>query len=133
MKIEWSEKMSVGNMTIDQQHKTLITLVNTIYDAMGRGKGDEVLEETVSKLTVYVKNHFTHEEKFMRQCGYPGLAAHQQTHRGLTEKVQEISQKMKAGQKFSSVSLAGFLKDWLVNHIMMEDKKYAAFAGAGAI
>lgn len=129
--IQWSEKMSVGNATIDQQHKTLIDMINTVYDAMGRGKGDNVLSETMKKLVQYTKSHFAHEEKYMQQMGYPEFEQHQRIHRELTKKVQDICQKISEGQYYSSVTLGGFLKDWLTSHIMNVDMKYVAFSKAG--
>lgn len=126
--IQWSENMSVGNHIIDQQHKNLVKMVNTVYDAMGQGKGDEVLKPILKALVDYTKSHFSHEEQFMKQIGYPNLVQHQQIHQAFTQKVQDVYAKVTAGQHVSSVSLAGFLKDWLVSHIMSEDKKYAMVA-----
>ncbi len=124
--ITWSDNMSVGNMMIDQQHKRLVEMVNTIYQAISQGKGDEVMNDTLSGLITYTKNHFIQEEKFMQQIGFPGLAAHQKIHQDLTAKAQDIADQIKAGKRVSSVTVANFLKQWLTDHIMKEDMKYAA-------
>lgn len=130
--IQWSEKMSVGNNIIDQQHKKLVQMVNSLFDAMAQGKGDQVLEPTIKELAIYTKTHFDYEEQFMRQIGYPQLEEHQQVHRDLLGKVKGIYDKIAAGEHYSSVTLAGFLKEWLTKHIMGVDQKYAAFSTVGA-
>ena len=68
--IQWSEKMSVGNSRIDQQHKTLVEMVNNIYQAISKGKGDNVMEETLTQLITYTRTHFDYEEQFMQQINY---------------------------------------------------------------
>jgi hemerythrin-like metal-binding protein len=125
--LEWSEKMSVGDARIDGQHRTLVDLVNKLYEAMSGGKGDDVIGPTMTSLITYTKNHFAHEERFMQQIGYPQLEAHRQLHQNLTVKVQDMQSRIADGQRFSPVALAGFLKDWLTSHILSEDKKYTAF------
>lgn len=128
--MQWSENMSVENLTIDQQHQQLITMVNAVYDAMHSGKGEHIVAETVAQLAQYTRTHFAHEERYMQQIGYPELGQHQQIHRNLIARVKDIQDTLASGRHFSSVTLGNFLKDWLTKHIMNHDQKYAAFATA---
>ena len=74
--------------------------------------------------------------KLMKDTGFPGLAAHQTIHQQLTKQASELLEKLKAGKMVPTVSLASFLKDWLVNHIQGQDKQYgkhiASLQTAGA-
>jgi hemerythrin len=125
--IQWSENMSVGDKRIDGQHRTLIDMINKLYDAMSSGKGDNVIQPTMVSLITYTKNHFAYEEQFLQQIGYPELAAHKRLHQDLITKVQDFQGKLSAGQRLSPVALGGFLKDWLTSHILNQDKKYSVF------
>jgi hemerythrin len=64
----------------------------------------------------------------MRDCGYPGYERHKAEHADLTKKVLEFSRDFEAGRIALSVSVLQFLKDWLVNHIQVNDRKIAAYA-----
>ncbi len=128
--MQWSEELSVGVVEMDRQHKRLIELINRLYEAMSSGQGDNVKKDVLGELAMYTKVHFSAEERLLRECGYPHLAGHKALHDQLAAKVLDLNAKVQAGQMVPSVSLGGFLKDWLVSHIMQQDKKYAQFLAA---
>ncbi len=125
--LQWSENLSVGVIEMDRQHKKLVDLVNHLYEAMAVGKGDDVKKEILTELATYTKVHFSTEERLMREYGYPQLTDHKRLHDELTNKVIQLNEKVQKGQMVPSVSLGNFLKDWLVQHIMEQDKKYGQF------
>ena len=129
--IQWSENVSVDNFIIDQQHKKLVEMVNSLYDAMSNGTGSDILEDIIESLISYTQNHFAHEERFMQSIGFPELAQHKRLHQDLSRKVKDIYARISSGQHVSSVSLANFLKDWLTAHILCDDQKYAHYAKVG--
>ena len=94
---------------------------------MRDGKGDAIAGQILDDLVVYVRVHFTAEEALLHEAGYPHLAAHQATHRAFTEKANTMVSDLKSGKKVATVSLATFLKDWLVEHIQKEDRQYGQF------
>lgn len=122
--MNWDNKLSVGVDRMDNQHKKLIDLVNEVYNAMSQGKGDDVLTNVLGSLVTYTKTHFKDEEQFMSQHKYPELESHKKLHRELEIKATELYGKVRGGQRVSAVSVGTFLKDWLLNHIMQQDKKY---------
>ena len=123
----WDAKFSVGVASVDEQHKKLVGMVNTLYDAMQVGKANDVIGKLLSDLITYTKTHFADEEKLMQTNGYPDFAAHKQLHDALTKQVIATEQAFKAGKAPSAVELGKFLKDWLINHIQGTDKKYGPF------
>jgi hemerythrin len=123
-KMEWKDEFSVGVTAMDVQHKQLVAMVNQLYEAMRLSKGDAVIGSILPSLVLYTKSHFAAEEKVMKESGFPGLAAHQALHQQLTKQATELLEKIKAGKMVATVSLATFLKDWLVNHIQGQDKQY---------
>ena len=125
--VQWSDQLSVGINTIDDQHKKLVSIINRLYDAMKSGKGSEILSEVLSELIEYTKYHFSTEETLMKNNAYPNYQSHKSLHSKLVEKVMDLELDLKAGRIALSVQVFHFLKDWLVNHIQGEDKKYAPF------
>ncbi len=125
--INWSDKLSVGVQQMDMQHKRLVELINELYEAMNSGKGNDVLGGVLNGLITYTKTHFKAEEQLMQQYGYANFPGHKKLHDELTSQVVELNEKIKSGQAVTAVSVGYFLKDWLQNHIMIEDMKYGQF------
>lgn len=125
--ITWSEKYSVKNSMIDEQHKKLIGILNDLHDGMMAGNSNEILEEILQRLIEYTRFHFSAEEELMGKYGYPDKPVHKAKHIELTHSVGAFYQEMKAGKKFLNIELATFLKDWLNNHILETDVKFGQF------
>jgi hemerythrin len=122
---EWNDKYSVGVPSVDGQHKRLIEIINTFYDAMREGKGESALRQTLDDLIDYTNTHFRYEENLLQAKGYPDLAAHKKVHESLTAQVMDLVSKYKAGKAALSIETGNFLKNWLANHIMTTDHKYS--------
>ena len=120
--ITWSEELSVGNNSIDQQHQKLIQLANDLYDAMSTGKGKEILGKLFSELIAYTDYHFKTEQDMMNQYRYPESAIHFAEHSNLTSQVLALDEKFKKGSIMISVETMNFLKTWLSDHILRSDK-----------
>ena len=125
--IAWSPKYSVGIQSLDEQHQYLVKMVNHLYAALNEGKGEDSLDKVFNGLVSYTIKHFAHEEQLMQRHGYPGLTAHKAEHQRLTAQGEEFIKQRKAGQAMLSVKLAGFLKNWLLDHIAGSDKSYGPY------
>lgn len=124
--IEWNQGFSVGVTEMDNQHKQLVNLLNDLYSAMQSKKSSEIIGNVLNKLISYTKTHFTSEEEFMKKHSYPGLANQIKEHAAFVDKALKFKSDYDAGKTSMSVSITSFLKDWLVNHISVSDKKYGA-------
>ena len=130
--LKWDESFSVGIKSIDDQHKRLVTCINTLYREMSLGKGKEVLASIMEELLAYTQTHFAYEEELFERLGYPDGPSHREEHLLLIKKVQEYSGGVNVGSRTSALTVSNFLKDWLYSHILNTDKKYASFfAGHG--
>lgn len=125
--IEWSEHYSVKVKNIDNQHKKLVGLINELHSAMREAHGKDVLGKILNDLTDYTVFHFSTEEKLMKDNGYPGYIAHKSEHDKLTKQVTELKDNLESGKSVISQEVLFFLKDWLLNHIAVTDKKYSSF------
>jgi hemerythrin len=130
----WTEKLSVGVGVLDEDHKRLVGMVNELYDAMQAGHGKETLGRILNELVRYTQVHFAREEKFFDQTGYAARAAHKPEHDNLTAQVLDVQKKYQADAAASlSIDVLRFLKNWLINHIQVNDQKYRAHLNAKGI
>lgn len=123
--IVWSDNLSVGVAVIDEQHQKLVSMINQLYRGMLKGNKAEQINPLLQELVAYTQYHFEAEEDLMRRCGYAELDAHLVQHHKLTEQVTDFARKLSAGEAEIDYSLLKFLRNWLNNHILREDKKYS--------
>ena len=85
-----------------------------------------VAEKVLKELFAYTKYHFGHEEEIMTKLGYPEVDEHKRQHTGFVAKVNEMQEGVADGD-YSLASIAEFVKKWILNHIMVTDKRLGAF------
>ena len=79
----------------------------------------------VTRLSHYVREHFTVEEALMKSVGYPGLADHLAEHAVFRAKLREL-QTESVGHDISHDAVK-FLSDWLCDHIARVDMAYVPY------
>jgi hemerythrin len=121
----WNDSYSVSVASMDNQHKKLFDLINQLHDAMAAGKGKEIIGTVLNEMLDYTKTHFTAEEKILEKHNYPGLPEQKKQHGIYIQKVVEMQEKAKTGNLVLSLEASQFLKEWLLNHILVIDKKYS--------
>ena len=127
---EWNDEFSTGIGTIDAQHRSLFGIARELHTAMAAGQARGVLSKILDRLVQYTSMHFAHEERLMRQYGYPELEAHLKEHGALTEQVLKFQADFRTGRALITVQLLTFLKGWLEKHIKSADQRYAPYLKA---
>jgi hemerythrin-like metal-binding protein len=122
--VVWSDKLSVGVKSIDDQHAVLFETINDLHAAMLKGQSRSVVGPLLRTLVDYTCEHFTAEEAMMEAARYPSLAAHRVKHSDLTKQVEEYVTRYESGDTTLSIQLSGFLSDWLTKHILSTDQEY---------
>jgi hemerythrin-like metal-binding protein len=125
--IDWTAKFSVGSLTLDQQHKSLIEIINKLHAAMLQGGDARDLQRIFQDLIAYTQSHFNAEEGILRQTDYPNLASHHREHVEFVQKARDLHAQLIAGKFTVSMELLRFLKTWLSEHILGTDQQYAAY------
>jgi hemerythrin len=127
--IEWSDRYRIGIPLIDEQHKKLIDMTNTLY--MGCLEGDETAEayflKTIHDAVDYVRFHFTTEEQLLERINYPDMAAHKKEHENFVREILQQVQAFQEGKKFVPNVFVRYLRDWVLTHIAVSDKLYAVY------
>lgn len=126
--IEWSDELSVGIDSIDEQHKKLVNMINALNDAMLTGSSNELLGKIFTGLAAYTQKHFAYEENMFAEYGYADSVKHKRQHSELIAQVVELKKNfIENPQATITTDLMQFLKRWLTNHIMKTDKEYTEF------
>jgi len=124
---EWKDSFSVGIASIDEEHKQIIGFINRLHTAGADAQNYKEMWNILGGLIEYTMTHFAHEEKLMKDHGYPDLAAHRESHDDLFVKVNEYKTRLKTEKEGIYGEMMEFLKDWLSIHILNTDKKYSDF------
>ena len=120
--LPWSDDYKVNIRVIDNEHRQLFDLVNTLHQEISQGKGDRVIGNTLSALIVHIGEHFPTEKKHMRQCGFPGLKSHVAEHERFARTVQRYKQQFDDNpDRLNTDSLLNTLKNWITDHILKSD------------
>ncbi len=123
MALIWTRKLSVGNETLDSEHKNLIGIVNSIEYAIETKDCDALLRE-FKLLRDCVHVHFANEEKFAQAINFP-FTQHKLEHQHLQNELQhtghELDTMSGVWSEYIMDHYPQFLRDWLVGHITGED------------
>lgn len=124
-KIQWQSIFEVGVPEIDAQHRNLVSMINKLEDALTAGKGlvNEEIGTVLIQLVDYTQTHFADEERIQEEIHYSDRVAHAEMHRKLVSQVKAILLKLKKGGTVNVFEMMNFLRDWLVNHILKEDRR----------
>lgn len=123
--IDWDARLETGHATIDEQHKSLVEILNRLHLAMKQGRGKGELEGILVFLKDYTLTHFAMEEDLMARHGYKGAAQHKAIHAELVAQVADLVTKFQSGKAMLTLEVMSFLEDWLVKHIQGEDYRFA--------
>ena len=128
----WNDSLITGVPEIDEQHHILVHTLNEAGEKLSHGASLEDYEAITQQLLSYALYHFDTEEALMQACGYEHANAsdaqrHQTQHRSFTQRVMAVRDDLKAGILPPPDPLLGFLNSWLLDHIMLTDKRLATF------
>lgn len=123
----WDDKYKTGIESLDKHHQKLFSIVNEIYDAVNKGKGNNELEKSFKELLDYTMYHFTAEENLLKEHGFNGYEVHKLKHEKMLEKIISLKDEFYAGKITITLEVMKFLKGWINKHILETDKNYGAF------
>ncbi len=136
---DWRPELSVGVPEIDRDHQILFALAAQMIESGEGFEASAVVGSVLNALLDYTDYHFAREERMLEAVDYPNAVAHKARHDDMRRRVLDFQERFTADpQSVDVTGLAEFLRDWLVVHIMREDKAYQPYvandprAGAAA-
>lgn len=128
MLLDWNdEKFSLNISAIDTQHKELIHITNQLHEILGQENYQGKAIKILKRLYAYTSYHFTSEEAMLKENNYPQYRAHIQIHKTFKTKIKESLEGVRDKRNYPLAPLQDFLVEWILNHILGEDVKYAAY------
>ena len=129
VRIPWHDRYKVGIETIDNQHRHLFDIADTLYAAITSDvpPTEAAVKDLLDQCADYVKLHFSHEECLMNDSQYPDSSDHKKAHRAFTDAVKNAIKDFSEGKEVNLVELYAFIADWLVEHIILVDRSLGAY------
>jgi len=123
--IVWEDKNNTGIPIIDEQHRGIVSTINTFYYFIKKGEGLKAITPTLTVLEEYTLLHFSTVEDLFAGSGFPDLNNHVLSHKELLHRTKIIAYE--SNTKSDANLALKFLKEWWLNHINVEDKKYVSY------
>lgn len=125
--LQWKEEYEVGVVEIDEQHQKLIDIANRVYELMRNelalDKYDQIVE-ILQELKEYTVYHFHFEEGLMQKARYKKRFSHKILHQNFLAQVEAVDlSAVDENQDAYLVQIMDFIANWLIDHIVGEDKK----------
>jgi hemerythrin-like metal-binding protein len=124
----WTPDLGTGNDTVDDQHKQLIAILNTLFDAHRNGRGRKEVELTMDFLVKYTVMHFSEEEEMLQKNSFPQLVRHKRIHAGFKDTAHELLRELILEGPTDELITRVYMTmgRWVVDHIKGEDFKWPA-------
>jgi len=129
MLIEWRASFNTNFPLVDEQHRGLIDLLNKIHDTKTEERSSKFIYDTFFKLVSYTKEHFSTEEKIMKENNYPEFDRHKREHELFVKKISEYLKNCNKDTFDVSTELTDFLKHWFIHHILDNDIAFSKYLG----
>jgi hemerythrin len=129
MAYEWDSSLETGHIKIDNQHKQLVSTLNSLIVASSEGKDQYEISKVLDFLTGYTIMHFKTEEDLQIKYNYHDYHIHKNYHDEFKVTVTELTQRLiNEGYSQELLDLVTHtIGDWLVNHIKGDDFRMATF------
>lgn len=123
-KLIWTEEWSVGEASLDAQHREIILIINRLIEHRYEPVTSEVVSDALTQLTEYVSRHFKSEEQLLEQALYPYLAVQKSEHKEFRVKLVQFCTAASEHVGAVPEALLNWLTEWWYRHILEEDMQY---------
>ncbi len=127
--VKWNSSLETGIEAMDKQHRRLIEICNELYAGcrMSRDEAAAYFKKAIKNAAEYTQTHFRDEEKILQHFNYPEYQAHKAEHEQFIKEILQQAAEFEQGTFSAAVRFSQYLREWILHHIAMEDKKYGYF------
>ncbi|KAF0147330.1 MAG: hemerythrin [Ignavibacteria bacterium] len=126
-KMPWTPECKSGFDEIDSQHRLLFAISNELLDIENPAKQQDEIKYLLHHLVDYVEKHFRTEEEYFVKYSYPGIKEHKVRHAEISNQIREAVTLSKSMTQLKE-QLDTMLDKWIRIHVLIEDKKFSAWA-----
>lgn len=127
---KWKAEYSVHQESLDRHHQHLFSVLNTVYENVMSSQDLECVLPKIDQLSACTKAHFTSEEKYLLESGFSGLHEHIEKHREFSNNLEALRARYNKNDLEVAKDLMVVLGEWLLKHVIKEDRKYAEISPA---
>jgi hemerythrin len=124
--INWNDTYLVGIQPIDNQHQKLVEIINKVAKSIKLGNSKESIQ-LIHELVSFIKTHFKFEEELMAKYNYNDYEHHRYEHEKLNDEIKVFYDDLQNGFQVLNSEIMYFLRNWLMDHILVKDKKLGKF------
>jgi hemerythrin len=121
---QWRDEYSINVSEMDNDHKRLFEISNRLYEAINSGENRSELENILNLIINHTGQHFDKEENLMEKYNFPERNIQHKQHELFRETVLQYKTKFKSNEIEIDMDFINLHKDWVINHILTEDRKY---------
>lgn len=123
--LKWSDELSVGVPSLDDQHKKMLLLLNDLNEGLMSGKDRMGLGDMLNRLITATAMHIKYEEGLLARAGYSDEPVHRAEHVTLMRQFCGIRQQYETiGPNALTLPVVSFLKNGLLAHLRGADAHY---------
>jgi hemerythrin len=128
---KWKDSFKIGIEELDLQHRTFLEYLNECYTDSAAGNHTKVDSAMIAKLRQYATVHFRREEELLRFVNYPDMERQEKQHIYFEQQILSLEAERDAGRPRDVEEVFTFLRDWFLNHILEEDKRFVPLVKQG--
>lgn len=109
--LSWSDAFLLGFGPMDATHEDFVRCVTAVQQAT-----DADLPAAMDALARHLREHFSQEDQWMRETGFPPRDCHIDEHAAVLKSVEEVQALLADGDVNEPRRLANALADWFPGH-----------------
>jgi hemerythrin len=125
--IKWRESYGTGVLSMDDQHRKIIDLINELYKNIRQEESSRSVEDVLADMMKYAEEHLQAEENLLKTNDFPDCDEHISKHQSYRERLTGLMAESTNDPDATVKSTYAFLRQWWMGHIVDEDKKYGEF------
>ena len=126
--LTWRDDWLLDIDLLDDEHRLMVRLINRLANP------DEPtpLIQRLDDLIAHLRGHFQVEQAFLREIRYPDMDGHSREHAMQMAEFVDMRRELArtpAPSQPPTLELSDLraIKHWFFNHVVAEDRRYAAF------
>ncbi len=121
--LTWKTDYSVGVAAVDDEHRELIELINTLYSRINDRSSADEIEHGLERIHNAIAMHFALEERIMRDANYDEYVDHKEDHEMLLDEIRDLMDDFLADSTVGGRKLEARLSTWFSEHFATFDAR----------